>query len=196
MNDRPPPPPSPSKPEDPATSAASMSTGGIYIRWAERLWQEQPDGSYLVWNEDARQWEPSTTQPPSERGQTISTRECPNCGRRVKTTLRSCPYCEHGLESAPPAARAEPTPAPAAPPRRRLAVSQGVLLVALVLVAALIVAVVMKRRSDLCANWKAGIRTYTAVAVETQALPSGMSEQEFRELNEDRFADTRPGGCE
>lgn len=173
-----------------------MATGGIYIRWGDRLWQEQPDGNYLVWNEEAHQWEPSTTQPPSERGHTISTRECPNCGRRVKTSLRSCPYCEHGLEPPPPAERTEPAAAPAAARGRRFELSQGALLVALVLVAALIVGVVVKRRSDLCANWKAGIRTYTAAAVQAEGLPRGMSEEEFRILNEERFADTRPGGCE
>lgn len=193
MSDVPPPPPPSPEPENPA-----LPTGGIYIRWRNQLWQEQPDGSYLLWDETTRQWIPSTVQPPSETGQTVATRECPNCGRRVKTTLRSCPYCQHGFEAPPARERADaavPQPGRAKPLHRRR-ISGATPLIALVIIAAIALGVFLKVRSDSCENWKAGVRSYTQIVAQAEGVPSGMSEQEFGELNEDRFADTRPGGCE
>ena len=175
-----------------------MESGGIYVRWRDRLWQEQPDGSYLLWDEATHEWLTSTLQPPSEGGQTVSTIECPNCGKRVKSTLRSCPYCEYGFE-APPVRQAAPAgaaPAPVARKRRARPLSASTLLVAIGLAAAVAFGVFLKLRSDSCENWKAGIRSYTRLAIEAEGLPRGLTEAEFRNLNEDRFADKRPGGCE
>lgn len=184
-----PPPPSPETP--------SLDSGGIYIRWRDQLWQEQPDGTYLAWNEKEHQWETSQTQPPSEGG-TVTTRECPNCGRRVKTSLRSCPYCEHGFERPAAKPAAEPT-AVREVPKERLrsrSISPQLLLVAVGFACLVALGVFLKTRSDSCDNWRAGIDSYTRLAVEAEGLPRGLSEEEFRTLNEDRFADTRPGGCE
>lgn len=196
MSDPPETPLPPPPPPGAGSDGPSMESGGIYIRWRDRLWQEQPDGSYLVWNEDAHVWEPSRTQPPSEGG-SVSTRECPNCGKRVKASLRSCPYCEYGFEDR------VVTPVPAVTPARKKpkakvrsrAISPQLLLVVLGLAGLIAAGVFLKVRSDSCDNWKAGVASYTRLAVEAQGLPRGLTEEEFRQLNEDRFADTRPGGC-
>lgn len=174
-----------------------MESGGIYIRWRDQLWQEQPDGSYLVWDESTRQWQRSSAQPPSEGG-TVTTRECPNCGKRVKSSLRSCPYCEHGFEApAPkPSPEAPPAKAPAKDAVRSRPVPAQLLLIALVFAGLIAGGVFLKIRNDACENWKAGIRSYTRLVVEAEGLPRGLTEDEFRMLNQDRFADTKPGGCE
>lgn len=70
------------------------------------------------------------------------------------------------------------------------------MLLALLLVVAIAGGVFWKTRNDSCANWKAGIITYTRLAIAAEGLPRGLSEEEFRDLNAERFADTRPGGCE
>ena len=189
----PPPPP-------PPVETASLHSGGIYVRWRDQLWQEQPDGSYLLWDEATREWKTSTLQPPSETGQAISTRECPNCGKRVKSSLRSCPYCEYGF--AQPAPKPSVTRAPSSVSASKSAavrsarVSSGALLIGLLLAAAVGVGVFLKMRSDSCENWRAGVRSYTQLAIQAEGLPRGLSAEEFRELNEERFAETRPGGCE
>lgn len=176
-----------------------MKSGGIYIRWRDRLWQEQPDGTYLLWEETTRQWVPSTLQPPAEGGKAVATTECPNCGKRIKSSLRSCPYCDHAMPVAStPAKSTSAAAAGQTASRRRSApsLSPAALLTALVLAAAIGVGLFLKTRADSCENWKAGVRSYTEVAVREQGLPGGLSEQELLRLNEQRFADTRPGGCE
>lgn len=184
-------PPPPSTGDD----TEALPPGGIYVRWRDRLWQEQPDGSYLVWNDSTHEWETSTSQPPREGGP-AATRECPTCGRRVKTTLRSCPYCETGFEQPVATPRPEREPKAKPKPRRRaVRLSSTGLLVGLILVAAIGGAAFLKRRADLCDNWKAGVAIYTEAAMEAEGLPRGLTEDQFRQLNEERFADSRPGGC-
>lgn len=189
-------PPAPPPPPD---ETGSWQSGGIYVRWRDQLWQEQPDGTYLLWDEATREWKRSTLQPPSETGQSVSTRECPNCGKRVKTTLRSCPYCEHGFERAP--AKPVPSTVPVAPKKKTASlrdsrISGQALLLGVALVLALAAGLFLKVRSDSCDNWRAGVDSYTKVAIEAQGLPRGLTAEGFRDLNEERFADTRPGGCE
>lgn len=172
-----------------------MGTGGIYIRWQDRLWQEQPDGSYLVWNEETRVWETSKQQPPAEPGRTIATKECPNCGKRVKTSLRSCPYCDHALDVPAAAEKAAPEARPA--PKRARLERRGPLIVGLALVLAIGVPVglVKYRQDQLCERWKAGVRALTETTIRVKGPPPGVTEAELHELNEDRMADRRPGGC-
>lgn len=186
----PPPPPSrPGTPEEP------MVGGGIYFRWNDRLWQEQADGSYLLWDEDARRWETSTLQPPPQPGQTLTTRECPNCGRRVKATLRYCPYCEYGFEGpGTPAPKQEA--APAAAPRAKRDVSTAVLIATLVVAIAAGAFVFQHRRAQACDNWRAAVQELTDATVELQGLPRGATEDDLYQQNESLLADRRPGGCE
>ena len=187
MADRPPLPP----------DIPSLSSGGIYIRWRDRLWQEQPDGSYLVWEEESHQWQTSTLQPPGEEGKAVATRECANCKKRVKVSLRSCPYCGQGFEAPAPEKKRLPAPVTKSPTRAtRTHLSPASLVVALVLTAVIAAGVFLKARSDSCDNWKEGITSYTRLAIASKGLPRGLTAEEFNELNEDRFADTRPGGCE
>lgn len=186
-----PPPPPPSRPETPE----QMAGGGIYFRWNDRLWQEQADGSYLVWDEETHQWATSTVQPPPQPGQTLATRECPNCGRRVKASLRYCPFCEYGFETpSTPAAKQEP--APAAAPRAKRDVSTVALIAVLVVAIAAGVFVFQQRRTQACDNWKAAVQELTDAKVELQGLPRGTTEEELYEQNESLLADRRPGGCE
>ena len=187
----PPPPPSSSGSGTPE----QMAGGGIYFRWNDRLWQEQADGSYLVWDDDAHQWVTSTVQPPPPAGQTISTRECPNCGRRVKSTLRYCPYCEYGFETRTAPAPA-PAQAPAAASKPKQNLSTVVLIAALVVAVAAGVFVFQQRRAQTCDNWKAAVQELTDATIELQGVPSGMTEDQLHEQNESLLADRRPGGCE
>lgn len=193
-NDRgaPPPPPPPSSPEGSATPE-QMAGGGIYFRWNDRLWQEQADGSYLVWDDEARRWSKSTVQPPAPEGQTIATRECPKCGRRVKSTLRYCPYCEYGFESRTAPA---PAPTPVAAPKAKRDVSTLALVAALIVVIAAGIFVFQQRRAQACESWKAAVQELTDAKVELQGLPRGMTEEDLYEQNETLLADRRPGGCE
>ena len=192
--------PAPPPPPVPSVETASLHSGGIYVRWRDQLWQEQPDGSYLVWDDATREWKMSTLQPPSETGQAISTRECPNCGKRVKSTLRSCPYCEYGFAEPPAKPRISAAPSSASARKaaavRSARVSSAALLLGLLLAAATAVGVFLKVRSDACENWRAGVASYTQAVIAAEGLPRGLSAEEFRGLNEERFADTRPGGCE
>ena len=189
--------PKPPRPAAPATPA--IEAGAIYIRWRERLWQEQPDGSYLVWDEESREWQESDVQPP-RAGKTVSTRECPNCGRRVRTTLRSCPYCEYGfVEEAKPVPGAERREAQekakkAEVSRQRMATPIAILII-VVLLGGLAFGVVKYKQSRDCRSWKDAVKAYTDTAISLDGLPEGVTEQQFRELNEARFADTKPGGC-
>lgn len=171
-----------------------MEGGGVYFRWEGRLWQEQADGSYLVWNEEAHVWERSVTQPPPQPGESRATKECPNCGRRVKATLRFCPFCEYGFEDR----LGRPAPvSPTAPIRQRRNVSQGALLAVFALVlAATVGGVFLFQRDRACDNWRSAVDEITQAKIDLQGLPAGMTEEELHELNEDLLADKRPGGCE
>ena len=171
-----------------------MAGGGIYIRWDDRLWQEQADGSYLVWNEEAHQWEPSTVQPPPQPGQVLETRECPNCGRRVKANLRYCPHCEFGFEG-PPVAKPARATAETVRPKPKRDIRQVVLMGALIVTVAAGIFVFQQRRAQACDNWKAAVQRITDVTIELQGLPPNTSEQELYNLNEDLLADRKPGGC-
>lgn len=183
------------QPPPPQVDVPTLSSGGIYVRWQERLWQEQPDGSYLLWDETTRQWVVSTLQPPAEGGKAIVTRECPNCAKRVKSSLRSCPHCGHVFEVANQPTVSAPEPRSRAQRSPTLSISPIVLLIGLLLAAAIGVGVFLKLRSASCENWKAGVRSYTEFSIREKGLPRGLTEQDFRVLNEQRFADTRPGGC-
>ena len=193
MSDRPAPPPDPGDAGHPGVP--SMEGGGIYIRWEGRLWQEQADGSYLVWNEETRRWQPSTTQPPPQPGETRDTKECPNCGKRVKATLRSCPFCEFGFEDR--AARPS-TPETVAPPlRQRREVPTGLVLVAVALVVIGAVAgFFLYQQALACNNWRSAVAEVTEARIDLQGLPPGTTEEELYQMNEDLLADRRPGGCE
>lgn len=188
-------PPPPSEPQQPPDSPF-MEGGGVYIRWADRLWQEQADGSYLVWSEETHAWERSNTQPPPQPGESRETKECPNCGKRVKATLRHCPYCEFGFEDR----KKQPaSPAPdSAPPLRQ---KQGLpAAVAIGLVALLLAAAVggffLFQRNRNCQNWKSAVAEVTEARIDLQGLPPGTSEEELYKMNEQLLADRRPGGCE
>ena len=175
-------------------TAPSMEGGGVYFRWSGKLWQEQADGSYLVWNEDSRSWETSTSQPPPQQGESRSTKECPNCGRRVKASLRHCPFCEHGFEDR--VARATTQTMPAAPPTKR-SLPAGAALVALAVAVAVVVGgLFLFQRARTCEAWRSAVDEITEAQVEVQGLPPGTSEAELHELNEERLGTKRPGGCE
>lgn len=188
------PPPAPAG-ETP--SPDPMATGGIYIRWRDQLWQEQPDGSYLLWNDETREWEASTVQPPADPDRKIATRECPSCGRRVRTSARSCPYCERSLAAPQQETRRVPereTAAAAASWRER----RGPFIVALAVLLAIGVPLGLfrYRQSELCERWKAGVRAVTETALRLKGPPPGITEAELYALNEERMAEQRPGGCE
>lgn len=172
-----------------------MEGGGIYIRWEGRLWQEQADGSYLVWDEESHAWERSTVQPPPQPGETRETKECPNCGKRVKATLRHCPFCEFGFEDR---VTRRSVPEIAAPPlRQKREVPAGVVFAA---VALLLVAAAggffLFQRARACDNWRSAVAEVTDARIELQGLPPGTTEEELFQLNENLLADRRPGGCE
>ena len=190
-----PPPQPPSGPPEPSDSP-SMDVGGIYIRWNDRLWQEQADGSYLVWDEESHTWERSTTQPPPQPGESRETKECPNCGKRVKATLRHCPYCEFGFEDRTRRPTA-PTPDIAPPLRQKQGVPAAVVvgLVALLLVAA-VGGFFLYQRNRNCENWKSAVAEITEARIDLQGLPRGTTEAELYETNEQLLAGRRPGGCE
>ena len=187
-----PPPPPPTEP----TTGEALAGGGIYFRWDGRLWQEQADGSYFVWDEETHAWEASPTQPPPQQGQVLTTRECPNCGRRVKASLRYCPHCEFGFEAPAPRRAAATGPAVQEPPRKKRDTSLIALVAALVVAVAVGGFVFQQRRTQACDNWRAAVDELTRVTIELQGLPRGTSEAELAKLNEDLLADRRPGGCE
>lgn len=179
-------------PETPATP--SMEGGGVYFRWSGKLWQEQADGSFLVWNEESHTWETSSSQPPPQQGETRRTKECPNCGKRVKATLRHCPFCEHGFEDRVTRA---PTPAPAATRAAKRSLPAGAALVALAVAVAVVVGgLLLFQRARSCEAWRSAVDEITQAQVEVQGLPQGTTEAELHELNEERLRDKRPGGCE
>jgi hypothetical protein len=188
----------PEHPLTPLEPGEPIEAGGIYIRWHERLWQEQPDGSYLVWNEEAHLWEISSDQPPPPAGRTITTIECPNCGRRVRSTLRSCPYCEHALPQ--PERKAPVRPAARVEAKKKAKSLRQVppvaLLIAVLLMGGVVFGLIQARRARDCQSWKAAVQAYTKTTIDLNGLPQGMTEEEFHGLNESRFADRRPGGCE
>ena len=173
-----------------------METGGIYIRWDGRLWQEQADGSYLVWDEESHVWERSTVQPPPQPGETRETKECPNCGKRVKSTLRHCPFCEFGFEDRV-ADRRPSIPEVAPPLRQKRDVPAGLVLVALaVVIVAAVGGFFLFQRNRACDNWRSAVAEVTDARIDLQGLPPGTTEEELYERNEALLADRRPGGCE
>jgi hypothetical protein len=176
-----------------------MEAGGIYIRWRERLWQEQPDGSYLVWDEEVREWQGSGLQPPRDPKRPVSTRECPNCGKRVKSTLRSCPYCDYGFEPEAKTAPARRDHAIAREKKKRARsgnLGSIVLIVAVVVAVGLVFGLIQARRTRDCTNWKNAVSSYTRTTISIDGLPPGLTEDQFHILNEKKFANKRPGGCE
>lgn len=170
-----------------------MEGGGVYIRWAGRLWQEQPDGTFLVWNEQAHRWEASIAQPPVEPGESRETKECPNCGKRVKATLRHCPYCEFGFEERVSATQTAPLPTK---PRAGRTGPSPILVGALLF---LLLAAggggYLFQRNRTCENWRSAVAEITQARVD-QGLPEGMTEEEVYTFNEALLSEKRPGGCE
>ncbi|MEA2434790.1 MAG: hypothetical protein QOG54_2247 [Actinomycetota bacterium] len=189
-------PPEPTKSVTKGPAAPEIEAGAIYIRWRDRLWQEQPDGSYLVWDEEARQWLESDSQPP-RAGKTVSTRECPQCGRRVRTSLKTCPYCEFVFveEAKPEIAKRVAKPQKVRKSSRRRQASPIAGLIVVVLLGGLVFGTFKYKQARDCTNWKVGVKTYTDTSIAMGGVPPGVTEQEFRELNEARFSDTKPGGC-
>ena len=196
--------PSPSSPVDPAPSSidpGTLAAGGIYIKWRDRLWQEQPDGSYLVWDEGSRTWERSDKQPPREGG-AVQTKECSSCGRRIKMSFRACPYCSYAFPTAPPAtARTVATPSSKTPTssvrwyRRQVPNSIALLLVILVAAATAFV-VVNGRTGDDCAGWRAANEAFARNAALAQGDdPDGEELASLIEHYEDRYSADRPEGC-
>lgn len=190
------PPPKPRPPEGPGTLAA----GGIYIKWQERLWQEQPDGSYLVWDEQEHVWKQSTTQPPREGG-SIQTKECPSCGKRVKASFKSCPYCNYGFPVAPvraPAAAPPARPVASREPFYRRRVNPLVALLLVVAVGAGIGYVMFSRgQANACEGWKAANRAFAMNDALSQGLePTADELQRLINEYETRFSADRPEGCE
>ena len=180
-----------------------MSGAGIYIKWDNKLWQEQPDGSYLLWDEEQRLWVHSAKQPPSEGP--VQTKECPNCGRRVKRSFRSCPHCEFGfglstasLDTAPRPAVAEfkekKTRAKKAP--QTIEVSPLVSLAAVLAVLVLAyVGYVKYAEARSCSNWNDAMRTTTELQIRIEAVGDSSYEQMLEE-NKSLHAASRPEGCE
>jgi hypothetical protein len=174
-----------------------MAGGGIYIKWNNQLWQEQPDGTYLVWDEDQRVWKHSAKQPPSEGG-VVATKECQGCGRRIKATFRSCPYCGHAFEVAPERRPIRPEVArlKKKPKRSRNQVEIPFSVAAIAMIALLAVGFygyVRYSNTRSCAKWRQAIRTATDVSIQIE--PARAYEQ-LLERNEDLYAATRPEGCE
>ena len=193
--------PSPPPEPHPNQGAGTLAAGGIYIKWQDRLWQEQPDGSYLVWDEQERTWKHSTTQPPREGG-SIQTKECPSCGKRIKASFKSCPHCDYGFPVAPvqpPAA--PPRSAPAALRREPFYRRRVNPVVGLLLVVAIAVgtgyAIFSRRQANACEGWKAANRAFAMNDALSQGLePTDEELQTLIDKYETTFSADRPEGCE
>jgi len=188
-----PPPPPPS-----GTDAGRLAAGGIYIKWQGRLWQEQPDGTYLVWEEGSHTWEKSVRQPPREGG-AVQTKECPSCGRRIKSSFRVCPHCSHPFPTAdrPAGVVRNQEPAWTPKPWYQKPVPNWVALILVAVVAASTVYTVYAlRRGDPCASWDAANRAFARNAARAQgADPEGAALDSLIERYENRFSSQRPEGC-
>lgn len=187
--------------EPPRIDPATLAAGGIYIKWRDRLWQEQPDGSYLVWDEQSHTWERSERQPPREGG-AVQTKECPSCGRRVKVSFRACPHCSYAFPTA-----VSDTPRDVAAPSKKVTSSSGRwyqrqvpnsvgLLLIILVVAATAYVVISTRAGDGCEGWKAANEAFARNAALAQGDdPDGEELAGLIEHYEDRYSADRPEGC-